>query len=139
MKLSRWLILAAAILLVTGCASQTARDIGIDKLAPRKAEQTLNTGVHQYEDGNLSAAQKSLQEALHLGLTFNSDQVAAHKYLAFIYCSSNQEKQCREEFRRAFEIDPNFKLAPTEVGHPVWGPIYHGVRVELISRGKIKP
>jgi Tfp pilus assembly protein PilF len=139
MKLSRWLILAAAILLITGCASQTARDIGIDKLAPRKAEQTLNTGIHQYEDGNLNTAQKTLQEALHLGLTFNSDQVAAHKYLAFIYCSSNQEKQCRDEFRRAFEIDPNFKLAPTEVGHPVWGPVYHGVRVELIARGKIKP
>ncbi len=139
MKLFRWLIVAAAVLLVTGCASQTAREIGIDKLAPRKAEQTLNTGIRQYEDGNLSTAQKSLQEALHLGLTFNSDQVAAHKYLAFIYCSSNQEKQCRDEFRRAFEIDPGFKLEATEIGHPVWGPIYNGVRAELASRGKVKP
>ena len=139
MKLSRWLIVSAALFLVAGCASQTAREIGIDKLAPRKAEQTLNGGIRQYEDGNLSNAQRSLQEALHLGLTFNSDQVAAHKYLAFIYCSSNQEKQCRDEFRRAFEIDPGFKLEPTEIGHPVWGPIYQGVRVELISRGKVKP
>ena len=139
MKLFRYLLMATAIFLVAGCASQTAREIGIDKLAPRKAEQTLNTGIRQYEDGNLSMAQKSLQEALHLGLTFNSDQVAAHKYLAFIYCSSNQEKQCRDEFRRAFEIDPNFKLEPTEIGHPVWGPIYYGVRAELTARGKIKP
>ena len=60
MKFFRWLMLASLVL-ITGCVSQTSRDIGIDKLAPRKAEQTLSHGVHQYEDGELKAAQKSLQ------------------------------------------------------------------------------
>jgi len=138
MKLLSWLMLACA-LLVAGCASQASRDIGIDKLAPRKAEQSLNKGVLQYEDGDLKAAHKSLQEALSLGLTFDSEKVSAHKYLAFIYCASNQEKQCRDEFRRAFEIDPSFKLDRTEIGHPLWGPVFNGVRAELLSKGKIKP
>lgn len=140
MRLFRGLILVAAVtLLATGCASQTAREIGIDKLSMRQAEKSLNKGIRQYEDGDLKAAQKSMLDALNLGLTFDSDKVLAHKYLAFIYCSSNQEKLCREAFRHAFELDPSFKLAPTEIGNPLWGPVYNGVRAELASLGKIKP
>lgn len=138
MKLFKWLALASVVLL-SACASQTARDIGIDKLAPRKAEQALNIGVRQYEDGELKAAQKSMQEALNLGLSFDSEKVTAHKYLAFISCASNQERQCRDEFRRAFEVDPSFKLDRTEIGHPLWGPVYNSVRAELLSKGRIKP
>lgn len=134
----RWLAFAL-VLLVAGCASQTSRDTGIDKLSLRKAEQALNTGIQQYEDGELKAAQKNLHDALNFGLTFDSDKVAAHKYLAFIYCSSNQERQCRDEFRRAFDVDSSFKLERTEIGHPLWGPVYTGLRAELLSRGKIKP
>ena len=77
MNPSRWLVLAALVLLTAGCASQTSRDTGIDKLSPRKAEQALNTGIQQYEDGELKAAQKNLQDALSLGLTFDSDKVTA--------------------------------------------------------------
>jgi len=139
MNPSRWIVLAAMVLLTAGCATKTARDVGLDKLSPRKAEQALSTGIHQYDDGELKAAQKNLQDALSLGLTFDSDKVAAHKHLAFIYCSSNQERLCRDEFRRAFEIDAGFKLERTEIGHPVWGPIYTGVRADLLSKGKIKP
>lgn len=138
MKFLIGFMLASTLLLVSGCASQASRDIGIDKLAPRKAEQALNNGVRQYEDGELKAAHKSLQEALSLGLTFDSEKVSAHKYLAFIYCASNQDKQCRDEFRRAFEIDPNFKLDRTEIGHPLWGPVYNNVRADLLAKGKIK-
>lgn len=137
--LSRWLVLAAFAWLVTGCAAFTTRDTGLDKLFPRKAEQALSAGIQQYEDGELKTAQKSLQDALSLGLTFNADKVTAHKHLAFIYCSSNQERQCRDEFRRAFDLDPGFKLERAEIGHPLWGPVYTGVRAELLSRGKIKP
>ena len=139
MNLSRWIVMVSIFLLMAGCASKTSRDIGIDKLSLRKAEQALSTGIKQYDDGELKAAQKNLQEALSLGLTFDSDKVAAHKHLAFIYCSSNQERQCRDEFRRAFEVDTSFKLERTEIGHPLWGPVYTGVRADLLSRGKIKP
>jgi Tfp pilus assembly protein PilF len=139
LRRAAWLALALLALgLVSGCASQTARDMGIDKIAPRKAEKLLTTGIQQYEDGNYRASQKSLNDALDAGLAFHSDQVAARKYLAFIYCSSGQERACRDEFRRVFELDPQFTLDPTEEGHPIWGPIYRNVKAEMAARSRAR-
>lgn len=134
----RWMPLLLAAVLGAGCASQTVRELGMDKLAPRKAEKLLSTGISQYEDGNYKAAQKSLNDALDAGLTFQSDKVAARKYLAFIYCSSGQERACRDEFRRIFELDPQFTLDPTEEGHPIWGPIYRAVKAEMAARSRAR-
>lgn len=138
MPFYRMLALGLLLALLTGCSSQFFRDMGLDKTS-RKAEQTLSTGIQQYEDGDLKTAQKTIQDALSLGLTFDTDKVNAYKHLAFIDCSSNQEKACRDDFRRAFDVDPGFKLQANEIGHPLWGPVYKSVRAELISRGKIKP
>lgn len=136
MHWSRWIFVAAVVSLVSGCASQTARDMGFDKLAPRKAEKLLSTGIQQYEDGNYKNALKTLNDALDAGLTFHSDQIAARKYLAFIYCSSGQERACRDEFRRVFELEPGFTLDPTEDGHPAWGPVYRYVKAEMAARSR---
>lgn len=114
----------------TGCSSGPIRDMGLDKFSPRKAEQELSTGLKNYEDGNYQTAAKYLQNALNLGLTFKKDQVNAHKYLAFVNCASDREKQCREEFKKALEIDPDFELSTAEAGHPIWGPAFRGVKSE---------
>lgn len=129
---SRLFILMSTLLLLlgTGCSSGPVRDIGLDKISPRKAEQELSSGIKNYEDGNYKTAAKSLQNALESGLTFDSDTVRAHKYLAFIHCLSNREKQCREEFRKALEKDNKFDLEPAEAGHPIWGPVFRSVKAE---------
>ena len=57
-----------------------------------------------------------------------SEQVTAHKYLAFIHCTSGREKQCRDEFRKVLDIDPALELEPAEAGHPVWGPVFRSVK-----------
>jgi Tfp pilus assembly protein PilF len=136
MKPSVRILWAVMLLLMAGCASQTSRNLGIDKLSPRKAEQELSTGIHNYEDGNYKTASRQIQTALNDELTFTSDKVRAHKYLAFIYCTSERERQCREEFRKAFELDPAFKLEPAESGHPMWGPVYRSVQAEMQTQGK---
>ena len=132
MMRSRLLVLISTLLLLlgTGCSTGPVRDVGLDKLSPRKAEQDLSTGIKNYEDGNYKTAAKSLQSALELGLTFDSDAVQAHKYLAFIHCLSNREKQCRDEFRKALEKDNKFDLEPAEAGHPIWGPAFRAVKAE---------
>lgn len=118
------------VIFIAGCASNTMRDIGLDKLAPRKAEQELSTGISHYDDGNYQTAARYIQNSLNQGLTFKSDQVTAHKYLAFIYCISEREKQCSDEFKKALAINPGFELTATEAGHPVWGPVFRRLKAE---------
>lgn len=131
-------LMLSALLLGAGCSSAPVRDIGLDKLSPRKAEQELSQGIKSYEEGEYKGASKSLQSALDTGLAFDTDAVQAHKYLAFIHCVSNREKLCREEFRKALELDKKFDLIPAEAGHPIWGPVFRSVKTEMQSPARKK-
>ncbi len=121
-------VLLCAALLMTACSAPIVRDAGLDKFAPRKAEQDLSLGIRSYEDGDYKNSARLLQSALSEELLLNSDKVAAHKYLAFIYCAQSREKLCRDEFRKALALDPKFELTPAEVGHPVWGPVFKSLK-----------
>ena len=120
--------LLCVALLMTACATPLMRDAGLDKFAPRKAEQDLSSGIRAYEDGEYKSAARLLQRSLSAGLLLNSDKVAAHKYLAFMYCAQSREKQCRDEFRKALKLNPGFKLTPAEAGHPSWGPVFRSLK-----------
>lgn len=115
-------------LLFTACATPIVRDVGLDKLALRKAEQDLSSGIRAYEDGDYRNSSRLLQSALSAGLVLNSDKVAAYKYLAFMHCAQSRESACREAFRKALRLDPKFELTPTESGHPVWGPVFRSLK-----------
>ncbi len=121
----RLLIISAALLL-TGCGTEPMRKVQ-DFLQPNKGEPALKTGLKQYEDGDYAASLKNLQSAIDQGLA-ERDVVVAHKHAAFIYCVTNRERQCRDEFRKALAADPAMQLAPEEAGHPVWGPVFRSVR-----------
>jgi len=103
-----------------------------DALRQRAREQ-LATGQRQYEAGEYDAATKSLGAALDHGLLSKSEQARARKVLAFIHCLAGREGPCRDEFRKAFEIDSGFALTAAEDGHPIWGPVYRDVRTRLIA------
>jgi len=107
-----WLSLAAA-----GCAS----------IIPAAGEAELAAGVRVYEQGRLDEAAWYLQRSVDLGLR-DTDLVIAHKYLAFIHCALGREAQCRDEFRQLLAIQPSFRLAPAEAGHPRWGPAFDSVK-----------
>lgn len=121
------LLLALTLAALGGCANAPFTNPFKDML-PNKGEPVLAAGIHNYEDGKYDDAAKALQGALDLGLD-KSDQVRAHKYLAFIHCASAREKQCREEFKKALDIDPSFELKPAEAGHPIWGPVFRSVKL----------
>jgi Tfp pilus assembly protein PilF len=121
--------LAAAVL--AGCESAPIKQVQQDLsnlFQQKNGEQDLATGLRQYDEGNYSKAALSLQASLDAGLRSKSDQVKAHKYLAFIYCISERERQCLDEFRKALKIDPEFELSPAEAGHPTWGPVYRSAK-----------
>ena len=114
----RW-ILAASIAALAACAPLNR--------APVEARDSLQLGLRQYEDGRYLEAYRSLRNALDEGLPIK-ERLQAHKYVAFIYCVSNRLGECREEFKRALSVDPNFQLGPAEVGHPIWGPVFRSLR-----------
>lgn len=96
-----------------------------------KPEDLLASGVQEYEDGDYKKGARLLQSSLNSGLASKSDQAKAYKYLAFINCVRNNEKTCRDMFKKAFVIAPKFTLTPSEAGHPVWGPVYKSVKAEM--------
>lgn len=121
-------LLFCAALLMTACASPMVRDTGLDKFAPRQAEQDLLSGIRAYEDGKYRSATRLLQRALAGRLLVTSDKVAAHKYLGFIHCAQSRQRACRSAFRQALELDPGLELSAAEAGHPMWGPVFQSVK-----------
>ncbi|MCC6193080.1 MAG: TssQ family T6SS-associated lipoprotein [Burkholderiales bacterium] len=105
---------------------------------PVTAQSELDAGIKSYEDGDYKAAETKLQSALEMGLSDPLDRARAHKYTAFMVCVNGREKVCRDEFRKVFEADPAFALAPAEAGHPIWSQVVRSVKAEL-ARAKPKP
>lgn len=93
-------------------------------MSPRSA---LAAGLKQYDEGLYDESAKNLQGAIELGLPV-AQRATAHKHLAFIHCSTNRERQCRDEFRKALALNPKLELSPAEAGHPVWGPIFRSLK-----------
>ena len=110
-----------AILLLSGCA-------GIIPMHESKGKKMLDVGIQHYEDGDYANAVSEIQAALKAGLADSSDQVKAHKFLAFTYCVTDRQTLCGDEFKKARAIDPKFNLAPAEAGHPIWGPVFRDVK-----------
>jgi Tfp pilus assembly protein PilF len=133
-------LLAAAVLALAACEQLQTKEkpqavtpqITEDVLRQR-AQDSLAAGVKQYDAADYENAEKSLSAALDHGLLSKPDQSRARKLLAFMYCTSNRDQLCRDEFRKAFEINPDFSLTPAEDGHPIWGPVYRDVRTQLIA------
>ena len=121
----------AALVMLAGCAqppTATRGPIGLLDVAERPAEKALLAGMRAYDDAQYPQAEKSLQAALQAGLVSPRDRAAAHKLLAFIFCTSNRANDCEVQFRAARAADPSFALTKSEAGHPLWGPVYERVQ-----------
>jgi Tfp pilus assembly protein PilF len=114
------------VVLLAGCSSRPLQ--GISRTIGTSAAKDLAVGIRAYENGEYEDAERLLQRSVEEGLAFKSDEINAHKHLAFVHCVSNRERQCREEFRKVLELDPRFELDKSEAGHPIWGPVFRSVR-----------
>jgi Tfp pilus assembly protein PilF len=128
------------VLLLAACSSQppaapapvaatqmAGSGLGLLDVLDRPAERALHEGMRAYDEGQYSTAETSLREALAAQLRSPRDRAAAHKLLAFVYCTSAREAQCEAAFRAARQADPAFRLNRAEAGHPVWGPVFRRV------------
>src|SRR3954454_13307806 len=93
-----------AVVLLAGCSSRAM--LGMSRVIGTSAEKDLAGGIRAYENGEYEDAERLLQRSLDEKLTFKSDRINAYKYLAFVHCVSNEERKCRDDFRKVFELDP---------------------------------
>jgi Tfp pilus assembly protein PilF len=114
--------------LLAACVQPPQASPGLLDVAERPAERALLAGMRAYEDAQYAEAERQFSQAVQMGLTSPRDRAAAHKYLAFIYCTSNRAAKCEAEFRSAYQADPAFTLSKSEAGHPLWGPVYKRVQ-----------
>ena len=124
------LTLLVVVVVLNGCKTFGPESCSGNGLAVggTPADKKLNYGVLSYEEGNYQASITALQGVLDTGLSGKPERVMAYKYLAFIQCISGREAMCKEYFRKALEIDPNFNLTSAEAGHPIWGPAFRSVK-----------
>ena len=126
------LLLSATLLVLSGCQSlglnAFSNECSQGHVVNTPTDKKLNYGVLSYEEGNYQASVTALQGVLETGLSGKPEQVKAYKYLAFIQCVSGRESMCKDYFKKALEIDPNFTLDSAEAGHPIWGPAFRSVK-----------
>jgi Tfp pilus assembly protein PilF len=113
-----------ALALLAACAPLRP---GLMDVIDRPPERALLNGMRAYDDGQYPEAEKQLQASLKAGLGSARDRAAAHKLLAFVYCSSQRMDACEAAFRAARNEDRSFSLNRAEAGHPLWGPVYKRV------------
>ena len=121
-------VAALLLVLLAGCVVPPNSQPGLMDVSERPAEKALLVGMRAYEDGQYPQAEASLNQALSAGLASPKDRAAAHKYLAFIFCTSNRVPACEAQFRAARNDDPGFARRTAEAGHPQWGPVYQRVQ-----------
>lgn len=121
-------IAALLLALLAGCVVPPNSTPGLMDVSERPAEKALLAGMRAYDDGQYPQAEALLNQALTTGLASQKDRAAAHKYLAFIFCTSNRVPACEAQFRAARGDDPGFALSKAEAGHPQWGPVYQRVQ-----------
>lgn len=128
----RWVIAGLVSQILFGCTTVvgTCEDGsgGIRLFGDSVAKRYLEKGVSEYEAGNYVNAKNALQGVLANQYATQNEKLWANKYLAFIYCVSGDQKLCRDHFRDALKIKPNFELTAAETGHPMWGPVFRSVK-----------
>ena len=116
-----------ATLLLAGCQTKALQEFPLTKF---KAENMLDSGIREYDNGEYKLAARTIQGAIDAGLTTRS-QGRAHKYLAFMHCIAGQQAQCKDEFRKGLEVDPRLELSAAEAGHPLWAPVFRSVKASM--------
>lgn len=98
------------------------------------SERALTAAIGLYERGEFQSAVRALTPMTTDGSLDPSQLLRALKTLAFAQCSANQRAACRRTFEQALRADSTFDLAPTERGHPIWGPEFVRARRTVLGK-----
>ena len=96
-------------------------------------ERRFAEGLTLYNDGNYNGAIRIFREPA-FGRAWPELRNRSMKYLAFSYCVANNVSQCRRTFVQLLKLEPEFELAATESGHPIWGPVFKDAQAEAAKQ-----
>jgi len=103
---------------------------GQARLSADEAQANYTQGLAEYHEGHYEIALGKLQAATDSDRLKPLQATDARKQMAFIYCITNREAECRAQFQAALKIAPDFDLSPGEIGHPLWGPVWRSIKGE---------
>ena len=129
LRLSLLMPLCAALLWSCAQEPQTLPN-GQPRLSNDDAQASYSQGLAEYQEGHFDAALAKLQTATDSDRLKPPQATEAHKHMAFIYCITNREPECRAQFQATLKIAPDFDLSPGEIGHPLWGPVWRSIKGE---------
>jgi Tfp pilus assembly protein PilF len=123
----RLLSLAAGLVFIAGCETTNpfVKSSPPEQAAARKE---LNAGIELYNAGDYAGAIKRLGASNDIWKADKAIQLEALKYMAFSYCVTGHQVQCKQQFEKAVKLDPSFDLAPGEKDHPLWEPVFDKVK-----------
>ncbi|ARP87829.1 TssQ family T6SS-associated lipoprotein [Bordetella genomosp. 9] len=115
------LIFLPVIAALGGCAGPTPA-----------ARQALQQVRDDYAAGDYGGVIRAVATSDELARAPDALRVEALKLQSFSYCASRYTRLCEDGFVRILRIDPDFRLAPNEAGHPMWGPAFE--RAQTMAR-----
>ena len=146
-RLAPLVVASPLLMMLAGCPTQPTKQENVvvepekvapppetpDQIAARQlaeaARADVKVGKVLFDSGDYNGAIKRLSAPdSPIWKADASIQVEALKYMAFSNCVTGKTPQCRQNFEKAFKLDPNFTLLPGEMGHPIWGPVYERVK-----------
>ncbi len=97
-------LVAATLVLLTGCATGGGRMQGADTPQERENAAQVHTqlGWHLIQQGRLEMALEKLQKAVQ----FDANYAPAHTVLGLLYTRINRPAKAEREYRRALQINP---------------------------------
>jgi hypothetical protein len=95
---------------------------------PTVVERTFAEGLNFYDKGEYAEAIRKFR-ASEFDSAWPELRGRALKYLAFSYCVTDDLRSCHQAFYDALQLNPGFKLLPSEEGHPIWGPIFERAKL----------
>ncbi|MDR0780514.1 MAG: TssQ family T6SS-associated lipoprotein [Pseudomonadales bacterium] len=87
-------------------------------------ERIFDEGMNLYSKGEYTEAIKRFQSIRYANTSSTDLRARALKQLAFSYCVTDDLRACQQAFYEAMQLNPKFRLLPSEEGHPIWGPVY---------------
>lgn len=111
--------LMSILAVLTACASAPSP----------QATEALQQVRDEYAASHFGAVLRTVATSDALATAPTPLRVEALKLQAFSYCVTGYRQLCEDSFTRILQLQPSFELAPNEIGHPQWGPVFQSAKV----------